>query len=134
MARLNISLPDDLYETAKRWRGTKNLSEICTRALREELEAAELDREAPRNLFTALRAPSSLERALMERFSLVEVRLTEATDTLVELPETLGNEAARYLDSRICDDSLLAIAGGRQMWRVVRNLSPRSVRLTITAL
>ncbi|HEX9941524.1 MAG TPA: sugar-binding domain-containing protein [Thermoanaerobaculia bacterium] len=133
MARLNISLPDDLYEAAKKWRGTMNLSEICAKALRAELEAAELDR-LPGGLLWSLKPPSRLEKTLAKRFGLKAAVITDTPEDPLDLPEVLGSEAARYLDSHLSDDALLAIAGGRQMWRVVRNLSQRSIRITITAL
>ena len=133
VARLNISLPDDLYETAKKWRGTVNLSEICARALREELGAVELDRTA-RGLFTILKQPTSIEHELSRRFDLKEALIIETPEDVLDLPDALGVEAAKYLDSRISDGGQIAIAGGRQMWRVVRNLSPRAARITITAL
>lgn len=133
MARLNISLPDDLYEVAKKWRKSINLSEICARALRSELEAVELDRTAV-GLLGSLKPPTPLERAFAKKFSLRSVVVTPTPEDPQELYDLLGSAAAEHLDSLLVDDSLLAIAGGRQMWRVVRSLSPRSIRITITAL
>ena len=40
MPRLNIYLPAEVYELADRARESANLSEICARAIRDELEAA----------------------------------------------------------------------------------------------
>jgi deoxyribonucleoside regulator len=132
MARLNIYLPDDLYELANKWRGTINLSEICARALREELEAEDSHRNI-RGLLNTLRPPSELERAVADRYKLSEVLICEPPKTS-DLREVLGLQAATYLDRNLCDSSLLATGGGRQMWCMVRNLSPRRVRVTITAL
>ena len=133
MARLNISLPDDLYKMADKWRHRVNLSEICARALRSELEAAESHRSA-QALFSALRSPSPLESRVASLYGLSEVIVSETACRTEDVREQLGVAAATYLNRYLCDDSLLAIGGGRQMWCVVRNMTPRQVRLTITAL
>lgn len=132
MARLNIYLPDELYNLADKWRGKINLSEVCARALREELGAIESYRGIY-GLLDNLRTPSPLEKALARRYGLVDVLVCEA-DEGSDIREALGGIAARYLDSHLCDGSLLAIGGGRQMWCVVRNLLPRRVRTVLTAL
>ena len=133
MARINISLPDELYSQTLKWRRGLNFSEICARAIRQELEAAENHRSAP-NLLSGRQPAGSLEAMLAERFGLAEVSIAESPSNPSELRETLGRLAAAYLDQRLCDDSRLAIAGGRQTWCLVRNLSPRQVRVIITAL
>jgi DNA-binding transcriptional regulator LsrR (DeoR family) len=133
MARLNISLPDDLYEAAQKWRGKKNLSRICARALREELEAVESERN-PGGLFSIFKRSSVLEKALARQFGLAAAAVVETPDHPGEIRDVLGERAANYLDRWLCDDALLGVAGGRQTWAVVRSLSPRSIRLTITAL
>lgn len=133
MARLNISLPDDLYRQATKWRHRINLSEICARALRGELEAAELHRSA-HGLFPAIRPASPLERTLASRYGLVEAVATDPAPYAEALREELGTTAAAYLDRYLSDGSLVAIGGGRQMWCLVRNLTPRQLRLTITGL
>lgn len=133
MPRLNIYLPDDVYELASRWREHANLSEICAHAIRDEFQAANSHRSAPA-ILDALRPPAPLETDLVDRYGLAEVLVTEAPSEPLQLRETLGQRTARYLDQRICDGSILAMAGGRQTWCVVRNLSPRRVRVTITAL
>jgi Putative sugar-binding domain len=133
MARLNISLPPDLYEAARKWRGKKNLSRICATALREELDAVEQGRSLG-GLYAVLEHASALERKLSRRFGLADVVVADTPQHPEELRDVLGERAARYLDRWLCDDALLGVAGGRQTWAVVRNLSPRSVRLTITAL
>lgn len=132
MARLNISLPDELYETAKRWRGTKNLSQICARALEDELRAAEASRSG-KSLFVPLRAPSEIERRLVSRFALAEAQVAAHPGPSGDLRESIGQRAADFLNRRICDDALLAVGGGRQMWHMVHNLSPRSVRAVLSA-
>lgn len=132
MPRINVYLPKDVYELAERWRASANLSEICARAIRDELGAAEAYRTAE-SVFAALRPASMAEAALARRYGLVDVLIADAGDD-DQIRETLGRLAAGYLDRNICDRSLLAISGGRQMWCMVRNLSPRRVRATITAL
>ncbi|HVT17136.1 MAG TPA: sugar-binding domain-containing protein [Thermoanaerobaculia bacterium] len=133
MARLNISLPADLYEATKKWRGARNLSQICAQALAEELDAAETAR-AGEGLATILQPESRTEQALRAEFGLAEASVVDAGSGQEELRDALGRRGAEYLNRWLCDGSLLAIAGGRQMWGVVRHLSPRSVRVTITAV
>src|SRR5207249_1664627 len=116
-----------------KWRRRVNLSEICARALRSELEAAESHRSA-QALFSALRSPSTLERTLAVRYKLSEVVVPEITPDTTDVRAALGNAAATYLNRYLCDDSLLAIGGGRQMWCVVKNLTPRQVSVRITGL
>src|SRR5579859_1847091 len=41
MARLNITIPDPLYERLKRWESNMNASKVCTRALAAELDSIE---------------------------------------------------------------------------------------------
>jgi DNA-binding transcriptional regulator LsrR (DeoR family) len=132
VARLNIYLPDDLHELASRWRKTVNLSEICTRALREELSAAESSRSMI-NLHEAARIRSDKEQRLINRFHLVESIVVDASDGSSTRNE-LGIAAANFVDQWIRDGSILAITGGRQTWAVVRNLKPRNVRVDIAAL
>ena len=132
MARLNISLPDELYETAKKWRGTKNLSQICARALEDELRAAEASRSG-KGLFAPLRPPSEIERRLVSRFALAEAHVAAHPGPSGDLRDAIGQRAADFLNRRICDDALLAVGGGRQMWHMVHNLSPRSVRAALSA-
>lgn len=133
MARLNVSLPDDLYALATKWRGTVNLSEICTRALREELDAVETGRFAVR-LSSMLHTPTLLESTLAGQYGLLETVVCLETGIGPNHREELGEAAARYLDRSLTDGAVLAFAGGRQMWNVVRNLAPRNVRADITAI
>lgn len=133
MARLNVSLPDDLYDLASRWRGSLNLSDVCARALRAELEAAESHRSA-RALISALAPMSTLERSLADRFGLADAVVSDSRIRAADLREELGRQAAAYLDRSLSDDAALAICGGRQMWCTVRSLSPRNLRLRLTAL
>lgn len=133
MARLNVSLPDDLYELASRWRGSLNLSDVCARALRAELEAAESHRSA-RALISALAPKSILERALIDQFELADAVVSDSRNRAADLREELGRQAAAYMDRNLSDDASLAICGGRQMWCMVRALSPRNLKLHLTAL
>lgn len=41
MARLNITIPDDLHERIDRWRERLNISRICQDAIRRELDKLE---------------------------------------------------------------------------------------------
>jgi DNA-binding transcriptional regulator LsrR (DeoR family) len=133
MPRLNIYLPAEVYALADRARDSANLSEICARAIRDELEAVQSHRAAP-SLGALLRAPTPLEARLVGRFGLAEAVIVEAPQAQSERREALGRAAAQYLDRNLIDGAQLAIAGGRQSWCVARNLSPRRLRLEITAL
>lgn len=132
MGRLNIYVPEEVHRLASKWRGSINLSEVCARALQEELQAAESGRAAGR-LAQVLRSPSTGERALANRFGLAEVVLGEPPSRESDRRDTLGQTAAGYLDRVLSDGALMAVCGGRQMWSVVRNVAPRSVRVTLTA-
>lgn len=132
MARLNIYLPENIYNLANKWRGDVNLSEICARALRDELEAVESHRSI-HGLLSTFSPPSELEQEVADQYGLIEVLTCDSFQT-TDPREALGIRAAIYLDRYLCDGSLLAIGGGRQMWCMIRSLSPRRVRLTITAL
>jgi hypothetical protein len=41
VARLNLTIPDDLYERLERWRERVNVSKVCARALEKELAMLE---------------------------------------------------------------------------------------------
>lgn len=136
MARLNISVPEDLYELANKWRGSMNLSEVCSRALRDELAAAEAAKTTY-SLLEVFRRLSPLERQLKRKYQLMDVITCDAeSDESDESTyrDSLGEAAAAYMDRTLCDDSRLAIGGGRQMWCVVRHLKPHSRRVVITAM
>ena len=126
-------LPDDVHELANRWRGAVNLSEVCARALRTELEAAETHRSA-RTPLSKLRRPSELERSFAKRFGLRDAIVTDSPDHESELREALGLAAAQYFERVVSDDAVVGVAGGRQTWCLVRNLSPRNLSLRLTAL
>src|SRR5579883_2910905 len=128
MPRLNIYLPAEVYALADRARESANLSEICARAIRDELEAAQSHRAAPA-LTTLLRAPTPLEATLARRFQLTDALVVEAPEEESARREALGRTAAQYLDRNLVDGAQLAIAGGRQSWCVARNLAPRRLRL-----
>lgn len=133
MPRVNIYLPDDVYELVNRWRATANLSEICARAIRDELDAVDTHRSA-NALLNGLHPSSDLEIELARRYGLFDAVTVDVSEIGGQTREALGRAAAKYLDQNICDGALLGIAGGRQTWCVVRNLSPRRVKTTITAL
>jgi deoxyribonucleoside regulator len=133
MPRLNIYLPDDIYELANKWRSSSNLSEICAKAIKDELVASEDSRSYSRVL-EKIRPSTDLEVYLETKFKLRDVIVEQAPTDLSYLRDTIGRAAAGYLDRMICDGSLLAVAGGRQIWCMVQHLSPRRVRTTITAL
>jgi DNA-binding transcriptional regulator LsrR (DeoR family) len=133
MPRLNIYLPAEVYQLADRARDSANLSEICARAIRDELEAAQSHRAAPA-LGALLHAPTPLEALLVRRYQLAEALVVEAPAEESARREALGRAAAQYLDRNLVDGAQLAIAGGRQSWCVARNLAPRRLRLDITAL
>lgn len=133
MARLNISIPHDLYEATKRWRGTKNLSQICASALQRELAAADTSRTIL-GLRSVLQPKSEEEQALARAFRLADAVVVDSPRDLEDLRNTLGKAGAEYMNRWLCDDARLAIAGGRQTWEVVRHLDPRSIQLAISAL
>src|SRR3989442_3895699 len=133
MARLNVSISDELYALTLKWRSRVNLSEVCARALQQELDALEFHRNVGA-LFSALRPPTKLESELAARYGLCEALVSNTLSITGDAREILGELAANYLNRYLCDDSLLAIGGGRQMWCVVRNLQPRHLKVTITGL
>lgn len=133
MARLNIYLPDDLYQLANKWRHQKNLSEICASALRDELQAAENYRSA-RNFISAVRPRPQLEKDLCDKYGLLDVVAIDPPANRAELRDALGIRTSAYLDANISRDALLAVGGGRQVWCVVRNLTPKAHKITLTAL
>lgn len=133
MPRASIYLPDDLHELVESHRGAVNLSAICARALREELEAADALR-APGQLMKRLRGPSMQERALAARLGLRDAVICETPSDSSQLRSELGDAAANYLDRNLTDRALIGVAGGRQTWSVVRSIQPRRLRVTITAI
>ena len=133
MPRLNIYLPDEVHELAMRWRDTANLSEICATAIKDELSAVEGARGYSRVL-TKIRPSNKMEGRLLHAFGLADAVTAEAPDDPKRLRDSIGGAAASYLDTHLCDGSLIAIAGGRQTWSVVQQLSPRRIRSMIFAL
>ncbi len=65
---------------------------------------------------------------------LCEALVSDTSSDFGDIRETLGELAANYLNGYLCDGSLLAIGGGRQMWCLVRSLKPRRLSVTITGL
>jgi DNA-binding transcriptional regulator LsrR (DeoR family) len=134
MGRLNVSIPSDLAPLVSKWRRRINLSEICSEALRAELLGIESHR-SPRPLVAALRQPTELEAALAARYGLADVLVDpEPHSGDRQLRQALGRLAAEYLNQRLGDGSVLAVAGGRQSWCVVENMGPRNIEVTIQAL
>jgi DNA-binding transcriptional regulator LsrR (DeoR family) len=133
MPSLNIHLPDDVHRQAVRWRRKKNLSAICTRALREELDAAEAHRTA-QHLFRAIRPVSASEAKLAAVLGLADVRICRTPQRDSQLREAIGRAAAEYLASQLGDGATLGIGGGRQMWCMVERLRPRPIRVMVHAL
>src|SRR5688572_29576638 len=133
MARINISVPDELHRRASDWRKHLNLSDICAQAIRSELDALEFHRNLG-NVLDALRPPSDLERLVASRFKLVDVIVSEGALDSVTMRDKLGELTADYLGRCLSDGSVIGIAGGRQMWCVIRNITPRQLDITITAL
>ena len=133
MARLNIYIPDELHELAAAWRGSKNLSAICARALREELEAADTFRSAE-TFLTAIRGSTPIENALKAQYGLHDAVVCAPPADSVDLRAVLGKSAAAYLDRNLSEGAVLGIAGGRQSWCVVREMTPRHLRITITGV
>lgn len=54
LARLNITVPDELYERIERWRERLNLSRICQDAIAREIDKLELVPEDVRRMQQAL--------------------------------------------------------------------------------
>ena len=54
LARLNITVPDELYERMEKWRDRLNLSRICQDAISRELNKIEEIPEEVRNMHEAL--------------------------------------------------------------------------------
>ena len=134
MPRLNIYLNDDAHQLATRWRDKVSLSDICTRAIRDELSAREDGRDIG-NLADAWAAPSSLEAELRRALRLQVVRVVEADTTdEIDVRRRLGAAAAELVDRLVPDPCTLIICGGRQIWEVVRSLHPRNIRAEILAL
>lgn len=132
--RLNISLPDDLYAAARTWRRRVNLSAICAEAIKQHIRATEESRQADDILSHLQRSPHPLESELADAWQLREAIL-QVVRPGEDLRQVLGSVAATYLLRRVCsDDSLLGLAGGRQMWCLVTHLEPRWLRTTITAV
>jgi DNA-binding transcriptional regulator LsrR (DeoR family) len=109
-----------------------NLSEVCAQALQRELEALEFHRDLG-ELLSMLQPPTELEDTVVARYGLCEAFVSDALPN-GDSREILGQLAAKYLNRYLCDDSLLAIGGGRQMWCVVRNLHARHLKISITGL
>ena len=133
MARLNISMPKGVYAALGKWRGKLNLSEICTRALQDEIAALEASRDV-QGLIKNLRAAAPMEQELAARFGLREAVVVRVGAEEESLRERLGQAAAQYVDQRLSHGVRLAIGGGRQMWCVTKNVAPRRLRVAISAL
>ncbi|MBI4127840.1 MAG: hypothetical protein HY459_02085 [Parcubacteria group bacterium] len=132
MPRVNIYLPQEVYRLAAKNRKSINLSAVCAQALREELEASEQYRGISK-FIGRLQPRSKIETQLRHDYQLTDALVGEPND-IDDTRDMLGRLAARYLEENLCDGSLLGLAGGRQMWCVVRNLAPRNLKVVVTAL
>jgi DNA-binding transcriptional regulator LsrR (DeoR family) len=133
MARLNISVPDDLYRAATKWRGTINLSDVCSRALRRELLAAE-SVQTPENFLRLFRPRTQIELDLRAKWSLRDAVIVSGCSEPAELREHLGSAAATYIDERLADGMTFGVCGGGQMWCLTRALTRRQLSLRMTAV
>ena len=133
MPRLNVYVPDDLAPLVDRWRERVNLSEVCTGALRESLEALESGRSIG-PLLDHLKGPTDLEREVATRFRLRRAIIANRSADHADERQTIATAAADFLDRTLAGDTALGIAGGRQMWEVVRRLRPRPLRVKLAAI
>jgi DNA-binding transcriptional regulator LsrR (DeoR family) len=133
MARLNIYVPDDLAPVIDRWRHRVNLSDVCARALRETLQSLDHER-AMGPLLKHLGGPTPLERAVARRWKLRRVVVAPETADIDEPREPIAIASASLLDEVLADGMLFAVAGGRQMWTMVRRMAPRSLAVHLMAL
>jgi DNA-binding transcriptional regulator LsrR (DeoR family) len=133
MPRLNISIPDEVYELAQRMRGEVNLSAVCAAALRDELLARANHRRPPA-LLREMHWPSELEDALQSRFGLRAALVCTSSSDAFATRDELGRVAAGYLERELTDGSAVAISGGRQMWCMVSQLRPRRSSYVLTAM
>jgi DNA-binding transcriptional regulator LsrR (DeoR family) len=133
MARLNVYVPDDLAPIVDRWRERVNLSEICTTALRESLEALESGRSIG-PLLDHLREPTDLESELAARFGLHRAIVARESAAEQDERQVVAAAAAEFLDRTLAAEMTLGIAGGRQMWEIVRRIRPRPLRVRLVAI
>ena len=66
MARLNITVPDELYQRIEKWRERLNLSRICKDAIGREIDKLELVPEDVRQMHQAL-SRLGQQKATVER-------------------------------------------------------------------
>lgn len=133
MPRLNIYLNDEAHELASRWKDRVSLSDICARAIRDELSALEDGREISQ-LTQNWQAPTMIEREIARKFGLQTAMVVEAEeDNQVDIRRQLGAAAAELIDGLVPDPCSIALCGGRQVWEVVRNLRRRNIRAEILA-
>lgn len=66
MARLNITVPDELYQRIEKWRDRLNLSRLCQDAISREIDKLELVPEDVRQMHEALSRLGE-EKANVER-------------------------------------------------------------------
>ncbi len=132
MARLNVYIPDEVKVLAEKWRGQINLSQVCVESLRRELEALEFHRRLG-SVLSPLKQRNPVEARLMRSYGLTEAYVIEDASAEMDTREALGEFGAKYLNHYIADDSRLAVAGGRQVWCAVKNLTARQSGVSITA-
>jgi DNA-binding transcriptional regulator LsrR (DeoR family) len=136
MPRLHIYISHNLAMEIEGYPYEINLSKVCSDAIRAELEAAIVGRK--RDIVDMFRSvfhePQGLEHTLMNRLQLrfaVAAKAMHEGETGVD---RVADNTARFLDRRLPEGARLAIAGGAQMWNVVRRLAPRNVAVDLWAL
>lgn len=133
MPSLNIYLNEATHALAKRWKERVSLSDICARAIREELAALEDGKEISK-LSTNWTGATLVELELCKRFKLHNAKVVPSFDDNQSQRAALGLAAAQYMDSIVSDGCRIGLCGGRQVWEVVRNLNPRRISASISSL
>lgn len=133
MARLNIYLPDDLYDDLDLFRERMNLSEICATAIRSELRSLKTGVARERLPGGAEWSRSAAESEIARRYELRIVRIVPVQRYDEEL-EPVAKATGEFLDALVRDGMSIAIGGGSLMHAMVMQLRPRNVRAHISAI
>lgn len=133
MPRLNVYIPDWLSMELRAYRGEINFSGVCTHALGAELSARQTDRRAVGLLSRIVMTPSDIEQAVAARFRLDRV-IAPPVPKGFELREFVTDKAASFLDALVGEHMQIGVGGGTQMWSIVRRLTPRNLRMDISAI
>lgn len=144
MARLNITIPDELYAALEMWRGRINISRVCQEAIAKELaklqdlprQAAELEtlvdrlREEKATADRAFFAQGVSDGIAWARgASYQELRLRgerDQPDWRVQdsWPDALRRSARRYASDPVFDEETYAkgwLAGVAEVWQRVKD-------------